>query len=130
MMTDDFARARSEKLIALYTRYRARLDTTTTGGRWMAYRWWTLPDRLDAAWMAYSQMLNEYASELANIINDLTHHVDRLRAWDEVVATLDDGDKLDVSQPKCPAPEVGELPVEHPAAGAPLPNGSLPVEQG
>jgi hypothetical protein len=96
-MTDDFARARSAKLIELYTQHRAALDARPTGGRWMPYRWWTLPDRLSIAWMAYSQMLDEYASELANIINDLTHHVHRLRAWDEIVATLDDDDKLEAS---------------------------------
>ena len=96
-MTDDFARARADKLIALYTQHRAALDATSADGRWMPYHWWTLPDRLSAAWMPYSQMLDEYASELANIINDLTHHVHRLRAWDAVVATLGDDDKLEAS---------------------------------
>jgi len=96
-MTDDFARARSEKLAALYTRYRGALDATPAGGRWMPYRWWTFLDRLSAAWMPFSQMLDDYASELANIINDLTHHVHRLRAWDGIVATLDDDDKLEAS---------------------------------
>lgn len=47
--------------------------------------------------MAYSQMLGEYATELANIINDLTNHVHRLRAWDTVMAELDDADKHEVS---------------------------------
>lgn len=96
-MTDDFSHARSDKLTALYQRYRDALDATSTGGRWMPYRWWTLPDRLKAAWMAYDQMLDDYASELANIINDLTHHVHRLRAWDGIVATLDDDGKLEAS---------------------------------
>ncbi|URW75917.1 hypothetical protein M9980_01415 [Sphingomonas donggukensis] len=96
-MTDEFSLARSEKLTALYTRYRETLDSIAVGGRWMPYRWWTLPDRLNAEWMAYSQMLGEYASELANIINDLTHHVHRLRAWDQIVATLDDNDKHEAS---------------------------------
>ena len=96
-MTDDFARNRSEKLVSLYTRYRDALDAISTGGSWMPYRWWTLPDPLGAIWMPYSMMLDEYATELANIINDLTHHVHRLRAWTEVVAKLDDDDKHEAS---------------------------------
>jgi hypothetical protein len=64
----------------------------------MPYRWWKLPDTLDVGWLPYSQMLQEYASELANIINELTTHVHRLRAWDKVVAVLDDADKLEVSR--------------------------------
>ncbi|RJT22640.1 integrase [Chakrabartia godavariana] len=42
-------------------------------------------------------MLEEYASELASIINNLTDNVHRLRAWDAIVATLDDSEKLEVS---------------------------------
>lgn len=42
-------------------------------------------------------MLHEYASELANIINDLTHHVHRLRAWATVTAPLSDDEKLEVT---------------------------------
>src|SRR3546814_8911684 len=45
--------------------------------------------------MPYAQMLDEYARELANIINDLTHHVHRLRAWATVVAPLSDGEKME-----------------------------------
>lgn len=93
-MTDETARKVSEKFIALYTRYRAELDATPVGGQWMPYQWWKLPDRLSGIWMPYGQMLDEYARELANIINDLTHHVHRLRAWHLVVDKLSDEDKL------------------------------------
>jgi hypothetical protein len=63
----------------------------------MKYRWWTLPNPINGAWVVYSQMLNEYATELANIINDLTNHVHRLRAWDSVLAGLDETDQHEVS---------------------------------
>ena len=96
-MTDQFSRSRSEKLVTFYTAYRAALDATPVGGTFMPYRWWTLPNPINAAWMAYSQMLGDYASELANIINDLTNHVHRLRAWDSVLAGLDDTDRHEVS---------------------------------
>jgi hypothetical protein len=93
-MAEVAAKVASEKLVALYARFRAELDAMPVGGRWMPYRWWKLPDRLSAVWMAFGQMLDEYASELANIINDLTHHVHRLRAWHNVVEKLSDEDKL------------------------------------
>lgn len=96
-MTDQFSRARSEKLVTFYEAYRTALDATPVGGDFMKYRWWTLPNPLSAVWMAYSQMLDEYATELANIINDLTNHVHRLRAWDTVLAGINDADKHEVS---------------------------------
>jgi hypothetical protein len=96
-MPDEFTLQRSKRLVQLYTRVRAELDSTKPGGRWMPYHWWSLPDRLHIGWMAYSQMLDEYASELANIINDLTHNVHRLRAWAVVIAHLSDEEKLEAA---------------------------------
>lgn len=96
-MTDQFSRDRSEKLTTFYQAYRTALDATPVDGMFIKYRWWTLPNPLDAAWMAYSLMLDEYATELANIINDLTNHVHRLRAWDTVLLGLDETDKHELS---------------------------------
>ncbi|NKJ02703.1 integrase [Novosphingobium sp. SG707] len=96
-MADEFSRERSEKLAKFYKAYRAALDAKPVGGKFMPYRWWTLPDSLSPPWMAYSQMLSEYATELANIINDLTNHVHRLHAWDTVLTALDDADRHEVS---------------------------------
>ncbi|PVM84450.1 integrase [Caulobacter radicis] len=38
--------------------------------------------------MPYGEMLSEFARELANTINGLTHHVHRLQAWAQVIAPL------------------------------------------
>jgi hypothetical protein len=78
---DKFTRKQSEDVIRLYTAYRQEFDHSAISGRFMPYHWWTLPDPLGGIWMPYSSMLSDYASELANIINDLTHDVHRLRAW-------------------------------------------------
>ena len=94
---DDFSLARSRKLVDLYQRYRSALDAGETGGRWMPYRWWTLPGPLGIIWLPYGEMLGDFASELANIINDLAHHVHRLRAWAEVIEPLGDDDRLEVT---------------------------------
>ena len=96
-MTDEFSRNRSEKLIALYTAYRTALDATPVGGRYMPYRWWTLPEQMSGVWMIYVEMLKDYATELANIINDLTHHVHRLRAWANVLEGLDQDDQFEAA---------------------------------
>ena len=95
--SDEFIRQQSEEAIRLYTAYRYALDHSELGGRFMPYRWWTLPDPISGAWMPYVSMLDDYASELANIINDLTHDVQRLRAWARVTASLTDEEKLAVS---------------------------------
>jgi hypothetical protein len=95
-MTDQFSRDRSERLVRFYEVYRSALDATPVGGEFMPYRWWTLPSPPNPAGTAYSQMLGEYETELANIINDLTNHVHRLRAWDTVLAGFDDTHKQEV----------------------------------
>lgn len=94
---DKLTRQQSEDAIRLYTAYRDALDHTEIGGRFMPYRWWTLPDRLSGAWMPFACMLDDYATELANIINDLTHDVHRLRAWAQITTALTDEEKLAVS---------------------------------
>ncbi len=71
--------------IALYRRYRQTLKTTPSTGRFMPYDWSPLPHTLSAALLIYSQMLDDYARELANSINDLTHREHRLRAWAAVL---------------------------------------------
>jgi len=93
-MADDPCSAASEKLTDLYMRYRAVLDAASPSGRTMPYRWWARPERLSGLWLPWDQMLEEYARELANMINALTDHVRRLRAWHVVVEPLSDIDKL------------------------------------
>ena len=67
---DEFTRKQSEHAIRLYTAYRHELDHNEIGGRFMPYRWWTLPDPLGGIWMAYSSMLSDYASELSVLTAD------------------------------------------------------------
>lgn len=92
-MIDEIGRHRSKKLVSFYQAYRTTLDATPVSGCFMPYRWWKLPNPLDATWLAYSEMLGEYATELANIINDLTMNVHRLRAWGNVLDGLTVEDK-------------------------------------
>lgn len=74
--------------IALYRTYRRTLKATPFIGRYMPYDWADLPNPLSAQWMAYSQMLDEFARELANTINAFTNDVHRLRAWATVLEPL------------------------------------------
>jgi hypothetical protein len=96
-MPDDLGTKQSELCIQLYTKFRAVHDAMPIGGRFMPYDWRNLPNPLGVVWMPYAQMLDEYAGELANVINDLTHHVHRLRAWATVVAPLSDEEKMEAS---------------------------------
>lgn len=80
--------------ITLYRRYRAALRATPLDGRVMQYEWTRLPNPLDMLWLPYSLMLDEFARELANIINDLTNGVHQLRAWAAVVPSLSDPQKV------------------------------------
>lgn len=96
-MADDFSLERSARLAAVYADYRSALDASDVEKRFMTYRWWTLPNPISGMWMVYSGMLEDYATDLANIINDLTHHVSRLRAWAAVVDPMDDDAKMEVA---------------------------------
>lgn len=93
-MPDDLSERQSRLAIQLYTTFRAELDTIPLGGRFMPYRWWSLPDPIGVHWMPYAEMLGEFATELANIVNRLTNHVHRLRAWASVVESLTIDEKL------------------------------------
>jgi hypothetical protein len=90
---DQFTIERSNKLVALYRDYRTALDELKVGPM-MGYRWWSWPtEKINGWWMIYGQMLDDFATELANSINDLTNHVARLRAWAQLVEPLSDDDR-------------------------------------
>lgn len=80
--------------VRLYRAYREARVTLPLAGRFMPYRWYELPEQLSAVWMAYAQMLAEFSSELANTLNDLTNHVQRLQAWAIVIEPMDDDQKM------------------------------------
>lgn len=80
--------------VELYAKFRETLNAAPATGKVMPYRWTRLPSPLSVAWLPYSQMIAEFASELSNSINELTRNVDRLRAWAAVVAPLSDDEKL------------------------------------
>jgi len=74
--------------IALYRQYRQTLKATPFTGRYMPYNWSNLPNPVDAQWMAYSWMLDEFGRELANTVNEFTNDVHSLAAWSTVVGSL------------------------------------------
>ena len=96
-MPDDLGTKQSELCIRLYTEFRAALDALPIGGRFMPYGWFNPPSSLGMAWTPYVQMLHEFARELANIINELTHHVDQLRAWAAVIAPLSNEERMEAT---------------------------------
>ncbi|WP_332660863.1 hypothetical protein [Brevundimonas sp.] len=69
----------------LYRRYRRALQAEPTTGRIMPYNWSPLTGGLSPALFLYSEMLEDFAREIANSINDLTQRELRLRAWHAVL---------------------------------------------
>lgn len=96
-MVADPKAEQSRLALRLYAAYREIRDGLPVAGKFMPYGWRNLPNPLGAIWMAYSQMLDEFSSELANIVNDLTNHVHRLQAWATVVPTLSDDEKMEAT---------------------------------
>lgn len=85
----------SQNHLHLYAKYLVARDSLPINGRFMPYSWSELPDSLSAAWLPYSGMMDEFARELSNTINDLTNHVHRLEAWTAVFTDLSDDDKME-----------------------------------
>jgi hypothetical protein len=81
--------------IKLYGKYQEAAKTTPFDGRYMDYEWNELPKTLDLTWMAYSMMFCEFSHELANSLNQLTNYAHSLKAWNVVISSLDDEEKLD-----------------------------------
>lgn len=80
--------------VRLYRAYREARAGLPLAGRFMPYRWYELPERLSAIWMAYAQMLDEFSTELANTLNNLTNHVQRLQAWAIVIEPMGEDEKM------------------------------------
>lgn len=88
---------KSQLKLRLYQSYLEALSAIEPGDRFMPYAWVSLPDPISARWIAFSGMLEEFARELANAINDLTNNTRRLGAWAKVVKRLTDTEKLEAS---------------------------------
>ena len=81
--------------VDLYRRFTEARPATESIGRIMPYDWTAMPERMAAAWMAYSSMLDDFAREVANAINALTINVRRLHAWGAVLKTLDQDERAE-----------------------------------
>ncbi|MGY8681267.1 integrase [Bradyrhizobium sp. UFLA05-153] len=82
-------------LVELYRRYREALDTIVHGAQPVGYNWGKLPDPLNGAWLPYSEMFNEFSREIANSLNELNDYSLRLKAWNTVIAPMNDQEKVD-----------------------------------
>lgn len=81
----------------LYDLFRRTLAATPDTGRFMPYGWTRDFERLSAVWMPWSQMLDEFARELANTINAFTHYGHQLQAWAHVLAPMTPEEKQEAT---------------------------------
>lgn len=81
----------------LYRAYLSARQTTPLTGSFMSYDWLEQEDAISGALMPYRLMLEEFARELANVINRLTNHVHQLRAWDAVLSDRSIEDKSEAT---------------------------------
>jgi hypothetical protein len=81
----------------LYRRYLALLEKTSFDTEFVGYEWGQLPHTLNIMWMPYRMMFNEFSQEIANSLNDLTNYTRRLKAWNGVISSMTDQEKLDAA---------------------------------
>ena len=72
MQADRLAPLNDGMHLELYRRFTEARPEFDTVGKIMPYGWTKLPDPLEAIWMAYSFMLDDFARELANAMNGFT----------------------------------------------------------
>ena len=62
----------------------------------MPYHCEALPDPLNAMWMPYAEMYEEFGRELANAINAFSNQVHSLAAWAALIAPMTDKRKMTI----------------------------------
>lgn len=96
-MTSEFEASQNEMRMRLYRRHLEMRQTIAVGRKYIPYRWYEQPDPISAVWLAYSEMADDFCRELANAINRLTNDVHRLRAWDAMLPSLSNEEKIEAS---------------------------------
>jgi hypothetical protein len=81
--------------IESYTQYNRILEGTPFNGKNMEFDWGELSGSVDPVWMPYSLMFDEFARELASVVNELSRYTHQLAAWRDLLAPLDDQKKFD-----------------------------------
>lgn len=83
--------------IERYRQYRRLLKATPFNGKFVQYHWGALPQPLHITWIAYSQMFDEFSSELANTLNALTRYTHQLTAWRGLLTPMGKQQQLDAA---------------------------------
>jgi hypothetical protein len=87
--------------VVAYTAFSTILKAQKLTGHFADFEWWKglgLVGSLDLLKFnrdfIYGQMVEDFATELANSVNKLTNSVDRLRAWDAVCSNQDEDNRF------------------------------------
>jgi hypothetical protein len=80
--------------IGAYRHFRSELRQIEPFGEPMTYDWIRLPDSISGGGMAYFQMLEEHALELANVINQFLTDIEKLCAWEKVILEYQEEERL------------------------------------
>lgn len=83
--------------LKLYQAFLAARDAVPVDSAFMPYTWTAQPNPISGLWLPYAQMLDEFARELANAVNRLTHQVHQLSAWSQIVQPLSDDEKMEAT---------------------------------
>ena len=85
-----------ELLLDTYRRYLKIFSDEPDHEKYADYGWESLPEKLNASWLAYGLMLPEFSRSLANIVNQLGNYARRLKSWDKVLSDFDEDLKFEL----------------------------------
>jgi len=83
--------------VETYKTYLQALRASPLDGKMMPYNWADLRKPVSARWLVYSQMLDEFARELANSVNKLTTNVQKLSDWAAVLQDADEEKQFEIA---------------------------------
>ncbi|MGO9021187.1 MAG: integrase [Syntrophobacteraceae bacterium] len=78
----------NDKMLDAYKQFLDNREPSNT--KIAAYNWYSLDGVFSPAWIPYNLMLDEFARELANSINESLMYIDNLKSWNKVLSVMED----------------------------------------
>jgi hypothetical protein len=80
----------------MYQAYLSEREASDISLPYMPYGWTNIPETIDGSWMAFSEFIKEYSTELANEINSFRTYIQNLSAWENILKGCTDKEKMSI----------------------------------
>ena len=78
----------NDKMLDAYEQFLDNREPSRT--KIASYNWYNLNGVFSPVWIPYNLMLDEFARELLNAMNELLIYIDNLKSWNKVLSNTED----------------------------------------